>query len=115
MLLKGNRMIYLVKAVGTQYVKIGVASNPIARIRGLQTGMPTDLTILAAAYWPDSNERRLHRVLRQYRTRGEWFVLPYDILQGLVAHMQSGARNADAWITTLPAPHRLAKVLSIAR
>jgi len=37
-------MIYVIKAVGTEYVKIGVsAGNGFSRLAGMQTGCPFDL------------------------------------------------------------------------
>ena len=108
-------MIYVIRAVDTPFVKIGVANNPISRLKNLQTGMPTELVLLASAMWPDDNERRLHMVLRQYRRRGEWFELPDQILVSLVKAMHSGDINLKAWVLTLPSPPRLAAVLRMAR
>jgi len=68
--------------VGTNYVKIGFASNIQRRVKQLQTVFPFDLELIGQ--WPDATvlgEKRLHQVCAAYRIRGEWFDLPDDILQ----------------------------------
>ena len=95
------------------HVKIGVAKNPINRLKALQTGMPTKLVILACADWPNSYERRIHRVLHASRLQGEWFSAgtPTD---SLAKHMQAGL-PIDDWLRSLaPTPSRLARILRLA-
>jgi hypothetical protein len=60
------------------FVKIGVADEPIKRLRGLATGCPLDPEILAYVELPSRPvafqvERGLHRELLPWRIRGEWF------------------------------------------
>ena|SRR3990167_5987570 len=107
-------MIYVISATSTEFVKIGLARNPITRMRELQTAQPTLLVLLASADWPNISERRIHAVLRKHRTRGEWFTMNDDIGR-LIKHMQAGDRGPKAWLTTLASPPRLARILSIAR
>ena len=96
------------------YVKIGVAKNPISRMRSMQTGQPTKLVILAVADWNHAFERRIHNLLRAARVEGEWFVRNEKI-DSLIKHMQSGVESPEIWLASFCAPARLAKVLNIAR
>lgn len=107
-------MVYVISATGTEFVKIGIGRNPVSRMRELQTGQPMLLVLLAAADWPNSAERRIHRVLHSSRVRGEWFLMD-ERIKSLIAHIQAGDPDPKAWLTTLSAPHRLARVLKIAR
>ena len=107
-------MIYVIHATGTRFVKIGVAKNPVQRMRLFQTGQPTKLVILALADWPNSQERRIHRVLIGQRVEGEWFVINEHI-DSLINHMRSGADSPGEWLSTFAVPSRLSKILSIAR
>lgn len=60
-------------------VKLGYASNPQARLKGLQTGNAKKLILLwtypAGDYEGIARklERMLHRYCKKYRRRGEWF------------------------------------------
>lgn len=70
------------------YIKIGVAKDPDARLREIQTGNPNDCDILClipcttekSAY---ALEKALHRVYSHRHRRGEW----YDLL-GYIDHMK---------------------------
>ena len=107
-------MIYVISAIGISHVKVGVARNPVSRLRKLQTGQPLKLVILALADWPNQSERRIHRVLRAERVRGEWFVR-CDKIARLISHMQRCDTGPEQWLETLSTPARLARILRIAR
>ena len=66
-------MIYAIRAVGTEFVKIGKANSVGRRLRELEVASPHELHIEAVADWPDGEERRLHIYLRAHYVRGEWF------------------------------------------
>jgi hypothetical protein len=66
-------VIYAIRAVGTEYVKIGKANSVGTRLKQMETGCPFELHIEAAANWPDAEERRIHRHLEQSYVRGEWY------------------------------------------
>ena len=68
-------MIY---AIGcNNFVKFGRSGNESSqeRLAILQCGNPYRLELLAEAKWPDHNEYRIHRYLRDDRGIGEWFEL----------------------------------------
>lgn len=107
-------MIYVISATGTEFVKVGIARNPVHRMKCLQTGQPTKLVILAIADWPNSAERRIHVALSQFRVEGEWFRSGPQI-DRLVKHMHAGDNSPMPWLEGFLSPPRLARVLRIAR
>jgi hypothetical protein len=66
-------VIYAIRAVGTEFVKVGKANSVGKRLKELEVGSPHELHIEAVANWPDHEERRLHRYLNVAYARGEWF------------------------------------------
>src|SRR5437899_128288 len=68
-------VIYAIKAVGTQFVKIGVTRGDKVgrRLADHQVSSPFELELIAIANWPDTSERQLHHYLAELRERGEWF------------------------------------------
>ncbi len=77
-------MIYL--CGNAEYLKIGHSNAPRARCRSLQCGVPFEITLfyvgvplsldppyrsLGFASW--ECEQRIHRDMRDFRIRGEWF------------------------------------------
>lgn len=75
-----GQCVYLL-AVPSGHVKIGVARNPAARARDLQTGNPEPITFVgatllgAAGKSATAFEKALHKALCPHRTVGEWFSL----------------------------------------
>jgi len=65
--------IYLVHAIGTNLYKIGFAINPAKRIKDLSTASPFALKMLASREGSGTMEQQMHRCLKEYRVRGEWF------------------------------------------
>jgi len=57
----------------TNYVKVGVASNPQNRLRDIQTACPLELELLATFPGGYVLEAILHKVIDRHRVRGEWF------------------------------------------
>lgn len=55
--------------------KVGRAADPDARLAGLQTGHPRELVILRRyrTLNMERDEKRMHRILGDFRVRGEWF------------------------------------------
>lgn len=68
-------MIYVVGESPTSMVKIGVSDEPWKRLKGIQTGNPAKLAILATFPGERTAERQIHDALRDYRRAGEWFDL----------------------------------------
>jgi hypothetical protein len=73
------RSVYFVSA-GDGPIKIGVAANPEARLKELQTGHPYRLEILALVEGGTPLEREYHVRFAAHRLHGEWFARHDDIL-----------------------------------
>ena len=76
--------IYIIQS--GEYTKVGIARMVGHRLSGLQVGNPIEIQLLAS--WESNKaeleEHRIHHHLRQWHVRGEWFKLPYDVLEGLL-------------------------------
>jgi hypothetical protein len=67
-----RRYVYVIGAE-TGPVKIGVAAEPVLRIRELQTGNPRELQVLAQCRGGEETEATLHSLFERERLQGEWF------------------------------------------
>ena len=86
-------MIYFVRAVGTDLVKIGHTDRDVGkRVRALQTGSAYGLELLAAFTGGPEAERALHAQFATFRAHGEWFRLPDWAVRACEA-----AGNFDLW------------------
>jgi hypothetical protein len=74
--------VYIVHGVGTNFIKIGKSTNFLARLETLENGVPFALEILSVqlVYDTDKAEQDLLTRYARYRTRGEWFALPPELL-----------------------------------
>lgn len=87
-------MIYAISCRGA--LKFGVARNPKARLKELQTGNPNELKLEVALSLTDDKEKQIHRWLKSECIRGEWFCGPlsYEVLLDLKArHLCGGDPN----------------------
>ncbi len=108
-------MIYVIQAVGTDWVKVGIATSPKKRLAWLQTAIPLELVMLAVADWPDEDERVIHGLLWEHRIRGEWFK-HCKTVDEIVERMKSGAKSYTEEFKEHNAPTaRLARVLELAK
>ena len=71
----GTRGVYVIEAVGTDYVKIGSATDPGRRLAELQIGSPHELRLRYSFVAKDAHksERALHKQFESCHVRGEWF------------------------------------------
>lgn len=74
--------IYLI-ASGRNIIKVGMATDVRQRVMELQIGTPFNLQVLhkieVAAEYALKLEKLIHRRLKRYRMRGEWFRVEHDI------------------------------------
>lgn len=68
-------VIYVIGESPTGKVKIGVSDEPWKRLKGIQTGNPGTLGILATFPGDRGTEKHIHNAFRDYRLSGEWFDL----------------------------------------
>ena len=87
----GNACIYAVEAVGTNFVKIGVAKAPIARMKSLQTGCPHELRLLYVCEAPERVAFKIERAIHKSpeamnsHAQGEWIDMHHQVLPFLFA------------------------------
>lgn len=67
--------VYLITCREIGMVKIGVAFDPFARLKTLQTAFPLDLKVEALIQGSFKLEKELHAQFAVHRVRGEWFRL----------------------------------------
>lgn len=89
--------IYLIRS--QQFLKIGIASNPGARILELQVGNPIKLELVACCEVknPNTVEWTLHQKFLKKRVSGEWFILVTIYL----SHLNQKGTNMRPKVTLL--------------
>lgn len=67
--------VYVIQDVETHRLKIGISSDPVRRLKQLQTGSSGLLRIVAAKEAPNrfKDESIVHNACSQHRLHGEWF------------------------------------------
>ena len=114
-------MIYALENVQTRAVKIGYTRDEASlrkRRSTLQVGSSTKLKLLASGEGSEADEQALHRLLAQFRLKGEWFsddhwmdplmenvlaLLPHGA-PFILGHTEDNLRNfvAHPWVRPLP-------------
>ena len=114
-------MIYAIRAVGTEFVKFGIAANVDRRLRHLQTGCPLELELVASCWGGRLEEMTIHMRLVRAKAyhRGEWFRMCPEaekIIEEMRAHKLVARPDANANVLRLEHRHkRLGAVLEFAR
>lgn len=70
-----EQYVYVIQAVESGRIKIGIAKNPTKRLAMLQVGSPERLELMGSAVGGRSLEIRLHAELHRDRLHGEWFAV----------------------------------------
>jgi hypothetical protein len=65
--------VYFIQGGGL--TKVGYASSPEGRLRGLQTGSPVSLRLVRVLDGTDRHEKDLHLQFARHHSHGEWFRL----------------------------------------
>lgn len=66
--------IYCIGVKDDDYaVKIGYSTNPVARVKELQTGNPRELVLVATMKGTEADEKALHQRHIKLNLLGEWF------------------------------------------
>ena len=71
----GSTYVYAIQEAETGRIKLGISSDPVARLAQLQTGNSQRLRLVAyrKANNGFNDERTLHRAAGSHHVRGEWF------------------------------------------
>lgn len=92
--------LYILQSKGSGAIKVGRSSDPEQRLHQLQTGSATELRIILLARAFGLHEKRVHRELRKFRLKGEWFSelsigsIPVDIWEHSLEWYRE---NPDWW------------------
>ena len=86
-----NRRVYFMRQGNSNYYKIGCTTNLEQRLKSIQMYNPIKLKIIADVKGCYKFEKYLHRLYDDYRKRGEWFEIPYDVLMRI--HTKSKPLN----------------------
>jgi len=73
--------IYFVQAEEGGPIKIGLAADPIKRLKSLQSSSPQRLMLLGVLTGTKTVERNLHQRFSAFRLHGEWFTPASDLLK----------------------------------
>lgn len=82
---------------GSQPWKIGRTTDPTERLKNLQAGSPAPLAYVKIVEAHPTLEGALHRQFARYRLHGEWFTLPDEMTEVLLARL-----DGAPWITHPP-------------
>jgi hypothetical protein len=82
----GRPSTYLIEAVGSGLVKIGVARDIKSRLLKLQYPCPVELRVIGIS--DDNVESRLHAELDAFRAHGEWFTHCPEVIDAAMALMR---------------------------
>ncbi len=88
--------IYFIQAVTGGPIKIGYSAYVVGRVRELQTGSATRLTVLCLETGTRASERALHNAFAADAMEGEWFA-PSDALRSKVKELGGEVLEARAW------------------
>lgn len=75
--------VYVIGQGDGMFMKVGITSNPKARLAELQTGNPYPLDMMHTRRMPSRDaartvEARVHDILSDFHMSGEWFGCHYD-------------------------------------
>lgn len=65
--------IYVIRAVSSGNIKIGIAYDPARRVRSIRSANHEQIELIYFFPGNGARERRIHRHLADARVRGEWF------------------------------------------
>lgn len=80
--------VYFIADDFAETVKIGFSKNPWARVKDLQTGRHSKLSVVATVKTTDASEVKVHDLFADERAGGEWFSYSSRI-QGLVKRIKA--------------------------
>lgn len=100
--------VYVIRGVGTKNYKIGYSRNPLhKRIDELALGSAVDLELVGYGRGTQSLERKLHKWLKFYRRRGEWFELPDRVLWWLLGYLKQISKETSLRLISSNSDHNV--------
>jgi hypothetical protein len=88
-----SKYIYILECTGLY--KIGYASKVESRLHSMQSGNPYEIKhIFSRKVWnPKDAESRLHKMLSEYKIKGEWFKLPKVLVYSIILDLKNYANQ----------------------
>ena len=85
--------IYFIQAGEGGPIKVGFTSmKPERRISHIQTGCPWPIKVIGLIEGDAADEKRIHKQLAPYKTKGEWFSPVAEVLRAVEMALTSGKR-----------------------
>lgn len=78
-----EQFIYAIEEAETENIKIGISYSPEERLKLLQTGNPRKLTLIHKFEGTHRTEADIHKKLREFNIKGEWFKPPQGFIDSL--------------------------------
>lgn len=75
--------LYIIRQIGTDFLKIGRSENPFERMLALQTGSPRPLELVCVIDIAEVGESDLHSIAADTRCMGEWFAADQEFYRRL--------------------------------
>lgn len=82
--------VYFAHAPAVNLIKIGFASDPVARVSRIDTGSPIDVVLLGSVPGELADEHALHVKFHHIRARTEWFHATRELIEFI--HRTCGTR-----------------------
>jgi hypothetical protein len=85
--ISNHMYLYAIKDSHSGLIKLGYSSDPVSRLRELQTGSSSVLVLVHTELVSSDArilERELHRDINHLRVRGEWFRLSESSARDLI-------------------------------
>lgn len=74
--IRKRQYLYVIRAINTEHVKIGISMNPFSRLKELQTANPYKLSLSLLFETTDDAyklEKSMHSYFKKFKSQGEWF------------------------------------------
>ena len=98
--------MYVYAIASDRFVKFGISVNPKRRLAGMQTSCPLDLELVGFFEGDEALEKRIHKKLRRFRVRGEWFKVGETTLNFMSAFYFDEPEVLDRLLDQHILPHR---------
>lgn len=93
--------VYFIKTEKTNQVKIGYSSNPLERLKSLQTGNPEKLILIGQYPGTPTLEKALHAFFEDKRNQLEWFNFTAADIEALKRFMAVAGQTPAIFTSSL--------------
>ena len=90
-----SQCVYFIQAANGGPIKIGKATNPISRMRELQTSFYEQFRIVGIIKLDYTIEADIHEEFSEFRLRGEWFAPCQKLLSFIAVQCTTGEGDAN--------------------